>query len=76
MQPDIKQWLPVKEKPLLIKALILPLLRVKMAEVYFVGLTQANPYHCRLYEGDVSPNSSTEPPIILILSWENHTVVR
>jgi hypothetical protein len=46
-----------------------------VAGARFVNLTEANPYHhIWLYEGDVSPDRSTEPPTILILSSENHTV--
>ena len=54
---------------------ILALLFSAVAGARFVNLTEANPYHhIWLYEGDVSPDRSTEPPTIFILSPENHTV--
>jgi hypothetical protein len=66
---------PVETKTLLKTAFIAVLLLSAVAGTRFVNLTEANPYHpIWIYEGDVSPDRSTEPPTILILSPENHTV--
>jgi hypothetical protein len=63
------------KRTVLAPTLISALLFSAVAGARFVNLTEANPYHhIWLYEGDVSPDRCTEPPRILILSSENHTV--
>ena len=63
------------KKPIMPLTSISALLFSAVAGARFVTLTKANPVQpIWICEGDVSPSRCTEPPIVLILSSENHTV--
>ena len=71
----ISQGLPLRKKWVLTAVFITVLLMSAIAATQLVNLGRANPYHhIWIYEGDVSPDSSTKPPAISILSPENDTV--
>jgi hypothetical protein len=73
-QPRVSQGLPV-EKTMLTAAFISVLLLSALAAAQLVNLAEANPFHhVWTCEGDVSPDRSTEPPLIVVLSPENYTV--
>jgi len=73
-QPNINEGLPVKKKTVLTAAFI-SLFLAAVAGTQFVNLGWANPIHNSwIYEGDVSPDSSTKPPTVSILSPERNNV--